>query len=59
MMLRIPALWYSFRVTKDSLNGVDMCEAQVSKYSLVCCTVSIGVELATMDFHVSESGVSS
>ena len=59
MTSRVMALWYSFRVTNYSLNGVDMCEAQVSKYSLTCFTVAIVVELSTMDFCVSDSGVSS
>ena len=29
MLLRVPSVCSSFRVTKSSLNGVDMCEAQV------------------------------
>ena len=43
---------------KYLLNGVDMWETQVSKYSLRC-TFDVGVDLAAMDLHVSESGVSS
>ena len=31
MPLRVLSVCSSFRVTKYSLNGVDMCEAQVSK----------------------------
>ena len=50
-------MWSSFKVTKSSLNGADMCEAQVSKYSLICFNVAIGVDIVTMDFHVSELGV--
>ena len=57
MLSRVPEVWSSFRVTKSSLNGLDMCEEQVSKYSLTCVAVAIEVEFATMDLHVSESGV--
>ena len=58
MLLRVPEVWYSFKVTKSSLNGVKMCEAQVLKCRLTCFTVSIGVELSTIALHVSEPGVS-
>ena len=52
-------MWSSFRVKNSSLNGVEMCEAQVSKYSLMCFNISVGVDLDTMALHVSDSGVSS
>ena len=54
-MLGLGRVWGSFVVTKYYLNGVYMCETQVSKYSLTCFTVAIGVDLATIDLHVSDS----
>ena len=59
MLSRVPEVWSLFRVTNYSLNGMDMSEAQVSKYGLTFFTVEIVIELDTMDLHVSDSGVSS
>ena len=53
ILSRVLTVWSSFRVTKSSLNGVEICEAQVSKYSLKFFNVAIVVELVTMALHVS------